>query len=290
MLRLVARAKINWSLDILDKRSDGYHRMDMLMESVSLADELTISPAETLMLAVRGTAVPEGDGNLIMKAARALQAATGCAKGARIALVKRIPTGAGMGGGSADAAAALAGLNRLWNSGLTVPELRAIGLAAGADVPFMLTGGIARVGGIGETILPLESPAMVPLVVVQPCQPLSTREVFAAYDALGTVRHPDTARAKAALLGRDFASLAEAAGNVLAPVSEAARPQIAEAVAALHALGAPFACMTGSGSAVFGVFGSRAEALAVYRLLKKRWRRCWVCETAEEGVSFACNS
>ena len=152
MLRLTARAKINWSLDILGIRSDGYHQMDMLMESVALADELTLLPAETLTLTAQGTAVPAGEDNLIVKAARALQTATDCHGGAQFVLTKRIPTGAGMGGGSADAAAALVGLNRLWNTGLTEAELRAIGLSVGADVPFMLGGGLARVGGIGEAL------------------------------------------------------------------------------------------------------------------------------------------
>ncbi len=286
MLRLTARAKINWSLDILGIRSDGYHEMDMLMESVALADELTFLPAETLTLTAQGTAVPAGESNLIMKAARALQAATGCRSGAQVALTKRIPTGAGMGGGSADAAAALIGLNRLWHTGLPDAELREIGLSVGADLPFMLWGGLARVGGIGEVLLPRVPSGKASLVVVQPCLPLSTKEVFSAYDSLRGVRHPATDRAEAALLARDFQTLSTAAGNVLAQASEAARPQIAEAVAALYALGAPFASMTGSGSAVFGAFYNTEAALAAYRQLKKRWRRCWATETAAEGITL----
>jgi 4-diphosphocytidyl-2-C-methyl-D-erythritol kinase len=191
-----------------------------------------------------------------------------------------------MGGGSADAAAVLLGLNRLWGVGASPNGLQSVALMVGADVPFMLAGGLARVGGIGDAITPLRPLHRATLVVVQPCLPLSTREVFAAYDARSGVRHPDTARAEAALLARDYASLSATAGNVLAQASERARPQIAEAVAALQATGAHFATMTGSGSAVFGAFTDENAAQTAYRTLKKRWRRCWLTETAEEGITI----
>ncbi|HPS82084.1 MAG TPA: 4-(cytidine 5'-diphospho)-2-C-methyl-D-erythritol kinase, partial [Candidatus Limiplasma sp.] len=260
MLRLLARAKINWTLDILGRREDGYHWMDMLMESVDLGDELCLIPAQQeLQLTVTGAeglAMPD---NLVLKAARALQAETGCRSGATFLLTKRAPVGAGMGGGSADAAAALVGLNRLWETNLSPKRLAELGLSVGADVPFLLLGGLARVGGIGETLQPLTAARPVPLVAVQPCQALSTREVFTAFDALPRVNHPQTDTAQAALIRRDFAALSGLAGNVLAQASEAKRPQIAEAIAALEAFGAAFATMTGSGSAVFGAFETERE-------------------------------
>lgn len=303
MLRLIAQAKINWSLDILGTVQDeykcsdgavspyqGYHLMDMLMESVSLADELILAPRdEGLTLEVSGTPVPAGEDNLVLRAARALHSRLGGNAGAHITLNKRIPTGAGMGGGSADAAAVLVGLNQLWNLSASDSELRNVALSIGADVPFMLKGGLARVGGIGEQVTPLRPARGASLVVVQPCQPLSTREVFAAYDGLASIRRPDTPRAEAALLMRDYPALCATAGNVLAQASEQARPQISEAVAALQALGADFATMTGSGSAVFGAFVSETAAKAAYAVLKKRWRRCWLTETASEGVSVTEN-
>ena len=286
MLRLKARAKINWSLDILGTREDGYHWMDMLMESVDLADELTFTPADTLHLTLDTDALSGGEDNLICKAARALQAATGTTQGAHITLRKRIPMGAGMGGGSADAAAAMIGLDRLWGTGLTAEALANIGLAIGADVPFMLKGGLARAGGIGEELVPLAPARPAQLVVVQPCPPLSTREVFQAYDGLAKVAHPATDPAQAALLLRDYPTLTHTAGNVLAQAAEAARPQIAEAVAALAALGAGFAGMTGSGSAVFGAFVDAGTAQQAYHMLHKRWRRCWCTHTEVEGITF----
>ena len=284
MLRLKAHAKINWSLDILGSRGDGYHRMDMLMESVTLHDSLTIFPAETLSLSmVGGNALPS-DNNLVLRAARALQAATGTDSGAAITLTKRIPVGAGMGGGSADAAAAFVGLNTLWGTGLTIPALQEIALPLGADIPFMLVGGLARVGGIGEQLRWLPIPAQTHLVVVQPCQALSTKAVFQAYDRLGDVRHPDTESAQRAVQARDYPLLNASGGNVLLQASQQARPQIGEALAALEAFGAAYAQMTGSGSAVFGAFCSATQASAACRVLKKRWNRCWLAQTAALGI------
>ncbi|MEA5146778.1 MAG: 4-(cytidine 5'-diphospho)-2-C-methyl-D-erythritol kinase, partial [Candidatus Limiplasma sp.] len=128
MLRLMARGKINWSLDIIGVRADGYHLMDMLMESVALHDTLALSPAASLALTIGGRRDLPAANNLVLKAAHVLQAACGVSCGASIRLEKRIPVGAGMGGGSADAAAALIGLNMLWNTGLDLMQLQALAL------------------------------------------------------------------------------------------------------------------------------------------------------------------
>lgn len=286
MLRLKARAKINWSLDILGRREDGYHWMDMLMASVELADELAIEPADEFSLHIVGDDSLSTQDNLVLKAAQALREACGVQAGAQFTLTKLAPIGAGMGGGSADAAAALIGLNRLWETNLPMEQLLKLGLAIGADVPFLLTGGLARVGGIGEEIHPLPALPSIPLVIVQPCQALSTKEIFTAYDTLPYVAHPKTDAAQGALLRGDFALLSRYAGNVLQQASEAKRPQIAEAVAALNACGAAFATMTGSGSAVYGAFAGEQEAATAYRTLRKRWKKCWLTRTSAEGISF----
>jgi len=286
MLRLLARGKINWSLDILGKRPDGYHEMDMLTGAVELADELTLTDADTVSLHVEGNGTLSDTDNLVLKAADALRAAAGCEKGALCTLTKRIPVGAGMGGGSADAAAALIGLNRLWRTALTEEQLAAIGLSVGADVPFLLIGGFARVGGIGEKIEAFPAPPAVPLMIVQPCRPVSTREAFAGFDALPRVAHPRTDAALRALQSGDLAALSTAAGNVLEAVGETAVPQIAEAIAALEACGAAYAAMTGSGSAVFGAFTAPTAAQAAFRALRKRWRKCWLTRTSAQGVTF----
>ena len=191
-MRIEARAKINWSLDIVGQRPDGYHLMDMLMQPVTLADEVTILPADDLTVSVEGNdAIPAGQDNIAWKAASILRDATRCPDGARIHIRKRIPAQAGMGGGSADAAAVLTGLRSLWRLTLTDEELYDIGLEVGADVPFCMYGGLARVGGIGERLLPMPCARFFPLVIVQPESGLSTGAVFRAWHR-HPGGHPDT--------------------------------------------------------------------------------------------------
>ena len=307
MLCLAAYAKINWTLDILGTRPDGYHLMDMLMQTVSLCDLLWMEEAEELTLesAASGTEAvraPEaGDGlssegvrfdasNLVYRAALLLRERCGVRRGARIRLAKRIPSGAGMGGGSADAAAALKGLNSLWGLGLSRAELLSLGLELGADVPFLITGGLAHVGGIGECIQPLSPAPEVWLVLLQPCEGLSTREVFSAFDRVNAarLRHPDNAAAQDALLKRDLASLAPAMANVLQAVSESARPALAQAVRALEAAEAARAMMTGSGSVVYGAFERCADAVAAQAAMEALsaqhgWGRVWLARTLPRG-------
>ncbi len=286
MLKVTARAKINWSLDILGTLGGGFHRMDMLMGSVSLADELFLAPSDGLRLTVTGNPEVAADDNLVLKAAHALREKTGYKGGAKMELCKRIPHGAGMGGGSADAAAALLALNRLWQTDLSDVSLHDIAQTLGADVPFFLTGGLARVGGFGEVVAPLPPLKEIPLVILQPCRPQSTKEVFVLYDSLGAVSHPDTAAAQDALLRNDLKALSKAAGNVLQQALEPVLPQIAEAVAALDACGAAFAMMTGSGSAAFGAFEAENAAALAYRTLRKRWKKCWAAHTAAQSITM----
>ena len=284
-MRIAARGKINWTLDIVGRREDGYHLMDMLMQPVTLEDEVTLGPADSLTLTCGGwpRLTPRED-NLALRAARTLQEATGCRLGAAIHVEKRVPVGAGMGGGSADAAAVLFGLNRLWGTGLSETELERIGLTLGADVPFCLRGGLTRTTGVGEIMENLPCKRSFPLVVVQPCRGLSTGTVFQAYHAAGESRRPDTEAARLALEGGDLPMLSAALSNVLEPVSRDMRPEIGQAVEALRAAGASAALMTGSGSAVFGVFDEPALASRTARGLQGRWRAVWRCATCRDSL------
>lgn len=306
MICLDAYAKINWTLDILGTRPDGYHQMDMLMQSVDVCDTLWLEEDDALSLCSAGTeaentasdglssqAVMYDQSNLVYRAALALKERFDVAGGARIRLQKRIPSGAGMGGGSADAAAALIGLNRLWHLGLDRQQLCAIGLTLGADVPFMLTGGLARVGGIGEEITTLSPAPQVPLVLMQPCDGLSTGKIFSAYDALaqGNIPRPDNTLAQAALLKEDLPALASAMNNVLEAVSLPARPALGEALSALRQAGAVRAMMTGSGSVVYGVFQTEDQAVsAIQQLLpmaaEKGWNQPFLAHTRREQTAL----
>ena len=302
MLCVRAHAKINWTLDILGTREDGYHLMDMLMQSVSLYDTLMLEEADTLSLTgataggrsesssdeLASAIVTYDENNLVFRAARRLKERYGVREGARMHLEKRIPSGAGMGGGSADAAAALIGLCRLWKLDVPFSELLEIGLSLGADVPFMLTGGLARVGGIGEKIQPLAPPAPIWLVMLQPCSGLSTKEVFTAFDALDPrqLQRPRTEAAQQALLARDLQALGASMDNVLEGVSIQVRPALTHAAQALEASGAIRAMMTGSGSVMYGIFDKAEEAEAAARSLRplaeqNGWGDVWTAHTLE---------
>ncbi len=284
-MRIKARAKINWTLDILGQREDGYHLMDMLMQSVTLADTITLTPASELSITTGGyPKLPANERNLAYRAALALQEATGCRKGAAIHVEKRIPVGAGMGGGSADAAGVLAGLNQLWATGLDQAQLEAIGLTLGADVPFCLRGGLTRTTGIGETIVSLPCARHYDLVIIQPCRGLSTGAVFTAYHEKEAIPRPATDDAQRALENGDATLLSSSLGNVLQAVSQEMRPPIGDAIAALKKHGALTALMTGSGSAVFGVFEDEEAARAAARSLRPRWASTFYCRTCQESI------
>lgn len=284
-MRLVAKAKINWTLDITGKRADGYHLLDTLMQQVALGDEITLEKDGELSLkAGQGSWVTLGPDNLVLKAAAALQAATGCTHGAEITLTKQIPIGAGMGGGSADAAAVLVGLNDLWELGLTQAELEAIGVTIGADVPYCIRGGLQRARGIGEEMIALSCKRCYWLVVVQPCRGLSTKQVFTSLnlDEIPPAHRPNTEKAIEALATGNLVQLGQSIGNVLQPVSQALRPAIGQAVDALKTNGAQAAIMTGSGSAVFGVFWNAQQARKAHANLRLRWPACFMTHTVNQ--------
>ena len=256
-----AHAKINWALNILGIRPNGYHELDMLMQSIELCDEMTIQESDTLSLSVDGGPYALDERNLVVRAARVLNACAGTAHGARISLVKHIPARAGMGGGSADCAAALVALNRLWGLGLSMEKLLEIGLSLGADVPFCLTGGLARVSGIGETIEPAPCAPAIPLAMVTPGGGLSTQDVFGAWDTGGypVSEHSMSALAEA-VMAQDLEKIGALAFNALEAPAVRMMPEIGQAMDAFRALGAGTVFMTGSGSTVVAAFESEAQA------------------------------
>ena len=281
---VLAPAKLNLSLDVVGTLPNGYHDLDMLMQSVTLCDQMTMEEAPQLSLYVRAQGrafVPADGNNLVLKAAAALQAATGCTRGARITLKKYIPVAAGMGGGSSDAAAALVGLNRLWGLGLSADRLEEIGLTVGADVPFCVRGGLQRAQGVGERLTPLAMKKPLYLVAFQPCRGLSTKEVFTALheDGIRGEDRPDNEAAQRALAAGDVRALGAALGNVLEPVSRRMRPEIDRAIRAIEESGAVGARMTGSGSAVYGLFDSFEYAAVACTMLKDNYPQVFIAKT-----------
>ena len=239
-----AHAKINWSLDILAARDDGYHELNMLMQRIELHDELTFSRARFLTLTINGRQVPAAGKN-----------------GARIEMVKRIPVRAGLGGGSADCAVALMALNRLWGINLNAKTLMKLAAKMGADVPFCMEGRFAHVQGIGDRMEHIRNAPRIPLVLIMPSEGLSTAGIFGAYDSMSLAPLGlDIKALTDALCKRDFAACRALAGNSLERPAIRQLPEVQAHIDRLYKNGAAFAHMTGSGSCVFGAFRSDDEA------------------------------
>ncbi len=281
---LRARAKINLNLKVLGRRSDGYHEIETLMQTISLHDTLLFEPrhdAIELQIAGPGGA-PAGESNLVVKAAASLAAVRPRGAGARVRLEKTIPIGAGLGGGSSDAAAALVGFCRLWGITPSEEELRAAAGSLGADVPFFLTGGTALATGIGSTLEPLPDLGGYALLVVFPGLPVATGEVYAR------VRPPLTPALKISSMARFVPTLrggstreAEEwvrAGNDLEPYARELCPVIGVIKDRLIAAGASVASMSGSGSSVFGIFRDERALDVAARELKSAGYAAFRCQ------------
>ncbi|MGE5345218.1 MAG: 4-(cytidine 5'-diphospho)-2-C-methyl-D-erythritol kinase [Acidithiobacillales bacterium] len=249
-LRLEALAKVNRSLLVLGVRPDGYHELDTLFQTIDLSDELVVEEDDRLTLSVAGAPLPSDDRNLVLVAARSLVARSGTTRGARFALTKRIPVGAGLGGGSADAAAALLGLNILWGLGLSAGELGQVAATVGSDVAFFLSGGRARGTGRGERIEMLPDLPDESLVLLVPPFGMATPDVYREVGAGALAGPPPTGPREDLMPDR----------NDLEAAAERLRPELRSLRASLLAAGAVTARLSGSGSALFGLFRSREVA------------------------------
>jgi len=262
-IRLRAFAKVNYALDVLGLREDGYHEVRTVMQSVSLADEVEIGVAGRgfdLRVEPEGTVVGPPEENTAYRAWKLLCGLAGAELPARVTLRKGIPAGAGLGGGSADAAAVLVGLNGLFGLGLRVGELREVGVRIGADVPFCVSGGTALGEGVGELLIPLPPPPAHRLVVAKPSAGADTGRIYRAYDA-GPGQSAHSVEAVVAALGSgSLPALAGAVGNDLAPVTAGLVPEVAELRRGLVEAGALGASMSGSGTAVYGLFDEDGAA------------------------------
>ncbi|HEX6970676.1 MAG TPA: 4-(cytidine 5'-diphospho)-2-C-methyl-D-erythritol kinase [Limnochordia bacterium] len=271
-LTLPARAKVNLTLSVGRRRADGYHLIESLMQSVSLADTVHLFPSSAgIEIETDHAEIPAGEANPAWRAALALATEAGVRRGVRIVIEKAIPIAAGLGGGSADAAAVLRGLNRLWGLGWPKERLLAIAARIGADVPFCVTGGTAIARGIGERLEPVASVPPMWLVLANPGIPLATREVFAAYDAdpaPAAAVVPDARAAVAALQG-DRPWLGAGMGNQLEPIARRLCPAIGEVIDALVQAGAGRAFLTGSGPTVVALAPGSREAMEMAAAVRR---------------------
>ncbi|WIM10015.1 4-(cytidine 5'-diphospho)-2-C-methyl-D-erythritol kinase [Enhydrobacter sp.] len=269
-----ARAKVNLWLNVVGRRDDGYHLLHSLVAFADLGDTLRIAPADGLSLVVEGLGaadLPTGDDNLVLRAARLLAGESGEKAGAAFRLVKRIPAAAGLGGGSADAAAALRGLCRLWRLGLPSATLSALAARLGADVPMCLGQRACLASGVGEKLEPAPSLPSCGLVLVNPGVALSTPQVFAArrgdFSPPRPIDRPwsDLAGLVAALAVR---------GNDLTEAAVAIQPVVGEVLVALRGTrGVRYAAMSGSGATCFALYDTVAAAERAANDLPAPWWR-----------------
>ncbi len=278
---VLAPAKLNLSLDVVGTLPNGYHDLDMVMQTIDLYEKIILKTSRDLRLSLPGSFVPANDKNAAVKAALAFFDYTGLLAGVDINVYKRVPVRAGMAGGSADAAGVLVGLNELYGAKLSMSELCAIGAGIGADVPFALLGGTCRVRGVGDLMKALPGCADCRFVVVMPSVGGSAPEAFARYDTMGSPVHPDCEAQEQAIRKNDLAAVCAAAGNALEHCSGAVEtPAICEI---LRANGAITAQMTGSGAAVFGIFADESQARAAAAVLRKGYKQVYVCRPTTGG-------
>lgn len=259
-------AKINWTLDVLFKREDGYHELRTIYQTVSLHDTLTIiETGDSIEIVCNDPRVPSDETNLAFKAAALLREAAGITKGARIEIKKRIPVAAGLGGGSSNAAVTLLGLTKIWKVEIDERELIRIAASLGSDVPFFLIGGTALGVGRGEEVYPIEQILSEHLLLVNPGFAVSTRD---AYQKLSRLTRSEAALniPFTLLAAKGISGLPLEARNDLEEVVLTAHPEIAEVKRRLVGLSARHTLMSGSGATVFGVFDNsqmteRAESV-----------------------------
>ena len=270
-LILPAYAKLNLTLDVTGRRPDGYHEIDSVMQTISLHDLIWIERTDCRVFDVVGPAI-EGE-NLILKAARELEGHVGRALPFTIRLFKRVPMGAGLGGGSADAAAFLMAANLLYDLKLKASELVAIATAVGQDVPFFLSGGTARATGLGSTLSPLPPlPSSWRFLVVCPPVQIPTRAVYEAVDGSAPSEHR-TPELVAALAGNGGKFVF---GNDLESASRGLFPQLAETLAALTPI-VPRLTMTGTGAAFFAPVDDKRAGQKLLGPVRALGIPAWVC-------------
>lgn len=271
-------AKLNYSLDVHAKRPDGYHDLTMVMGSVSLWDDVEVSlRSDGQIEAVCSLSwLPRDERNLAVRAARVFFDAVGGTPGADIRIKKRVPVGAGMAGGSTDAAAVLRALNVLTGANFPAERLRDLALAVGSDVPYCVTGGMMLAEGRGEKLSPLPELPGGWIVICKPPFSVSTAELFGRIDKRRIAAHPDTQGLCAALHAGDLRGAARRMYNVFEEALPHSSAEIGSIRGALLDGGALGAMMTGTGSAVFGVFEEHAAAENAHERLSQTYRECFL--------------
>ncbi|MBM7694567.1 4-diphosphocytidyl-2-C-methyl-D-erythritol kinase [Peribacillus deserti] len=264
-----APAKINLALDVLYKRPDGYHEVEMVMTTVDLADRIELSDLSSneIRIISHNRFVPDDNRNLAYQAAALLKERYNVRTGVSIAIEKNIPVAAGLAGGSSDAAAALRGLNRLWKLGLSLDELAELGAEIGSDVPFCVYGGTALAAGRGEKIKHLPVPPKCWIILAKPTIGVSTADVYRKLN-VADADHPNIEEMISALDQSDYRKVCSNLKNVLEQVTLHTNPEVALIKDQMKRFGADAVLMSGSGPTVFGLVEHESRVQRIYNGLR----------------------
>lgn len=268
-LQVNTYAKINLGLDVLKRRPDGYHEVKMVMQSISLCDELLLSKTEGgIRLTTNLATLPTDEGNLVYRAAKMMFERHGITSGIHIHIEKHIPMAAGLAGGSTDAAAAMKGICRLFGLDIPLPRLMEYGASMGADIPFCLMGGTALAEGVGEKLTPLPPLPHCHILLATPDVEVSTKYVYEHLDVPGLPNHPRIDSMTEAVRAGRLCDILPYMENVLETVTVPACPFIGKLKDRMMEMGAAGSLMSGSGPTVFGIFTDGEKGLYAYELLR----------------------
>ncbi|WP_226660099.1 4-(cytidine 5'-diphospho)-2-C-methyl-D-erythritol kinase [Pseudalkalibacillus hwajinpoensis] len=268
-LSVKAPAKINLALDVLHKRPDGFHEVEMVMTNVDLADRLELTELRRNEIIIESTSgfVPDDQRNLAFQAAALLKKKFNIRQGIAIKIDKQIPVAAGLAGGSSDAAATLRGLNELWELGLTYDQLADIGSEIGSDVAFCVYGGTALAKGRGEIIQPIDAPPPCWVILAKPSIGVSTAEVYRRLRT-NEMNHPDVRGMMQAIEEKNYEGICDLLGNVLEDVTLKLHPEVRQIKEKMESLGADGVLMSGSGPTVFGLTRHESRMQRIYNGLR----------------------
>ena len=288
-IELKSRAKINLSIDVLGKREDGYHLVEMIMQTIDLYDiiKITENDIDEININSNSLDIPLNKNNIVYKAAEVLKERFNIKSGLNIFIQKNIPVAAGMAGGSCNAAAVLVGLNKLWNLKLSEKQLQEIGLALGADVPFCISGNAALAQGIGEELTYIKGlPKDTSILVCKPNLFVSTKDVYQGLDLDNIKDRPDNKLLIKCLEEGNIKVLSENMVNVLESVTSKMHEEILDIEKVMLDNNALGSMMSGSGPTVFGLFEKEEDAIKGKEKLLKKYNQVYVVRSSERGVEI----
>ena len=288
-IQLKSRAKINLSIDVLGKRPDGYHLVEMIMQTIDLFDIIKIFSIEEDKIIIESNSkdIPLDSKNIVYKAADLIKNHCNIRKGIKIYIEKNIPIAAGMAGGSSNAAAVLVGLNKLWNLNLSKDELKVLGLKLGADVPFCIEGEASLAENIGEKLTKIDGLSQDAFVLV--CKPdlfVSTKEIYEEIDSKIIEKRPNNKLLIKLLKENNIEMLAKNMYNVLEEVTKEKYPVIKEIEKVMMEHDALGSMMSGSGPTVFGLYDNKEQAENCKQILLESFKQVYVVKVHNKGVEI----